>query len=205
MPFVPVPNTVMVEAVYEWAGQTVENTMYFEATVGAPTEGSISDLLDNVRTVIETELLPLLSTGIQLVRMVGTLLTAIDALSVTLSVNPPAAGGVPDEAMPNNVSYVVSFLTSQRGRSFRGRNYVPGLPQTAVTGNDITPGARTALLSFYETLAAAVVADEWLMVVVSRFSLGQARTTGVTSPIIAFTTYDTVVDSQRRRLPGRGN
>lgn len=204
MPFVPVANTVMVEAVYEWDGQVVENTMYFERTVGGVAEGDITGLLELIRTTIEEELMPLLTTGIQLVRLVGTLLEAIDAISVTLSVNPPFAGGVPDEAMPNNVSYVVSFITAQRGRSFRGRNYVPGLPQTAVAGNHIVPGTRTALLAFYETLAAAAVIDEWLMVVVSRFANGAERVAGVTTPINAFTTFDTVVDSQRRRLPGRG-
>jgi len=205
MAFVPVPNTVMVESIYEWNGQVVENTAYFEFTPGAPTAGDVLDLLNEIRTVIQEELMPLLNETIALVRLVGTLLTAIDSLSTTLNVSPPFAGSSAGESLPNNVTYCISFITNARGRSFRGRNYVPGLGNGQVDGNNIVSTTRTALLAYYSTLKAAVSELSWEMVVVSRFEDGVARTTGVTTPITTFTTFDTVVDSQRRRLPGRGS
>jgi hypothetical protein len=204
MAFVPVPDTVMVEAIYEWDGQIVENTMYFERLAGATAEADITGLLNIVLDTITTELLPLLASAIKIVRLVGTLLDAVDAIAVTLTVSPPIVGGDAAESMPNNVTYCVSFITAQRGRSFRGRNYVPGLTIASVNGNTISSTFRTGLLAFYSELKAAAIADEWEMVVVSRFSNGEERGTGVTTPINAFTTFDATVDSQRRRLPGRG-
>lgn len=203
MPFVPVPNTVQVEAIYEWNGQTVENVFYIESTA-AWGESGISDILELVRDIIVSDLLPTLSTAIQLVRLVGTLLDAVDSLSVVLNVSPPQAGGVSAESLPNNVTYTITFLTSQRGRSFRGRNYVPGLTIDSVTANTIGATVRTALLDFYVALRAAISESNYTMVVVSRISNGAPRTTGVTTPITGFTTFDTTLDSQRRRLPGRG-
>lgn len=205
MAFVPVPNTVMVEAVFELGGQVIENTYYFEAGPAmTPNETTITELLTQIRTTIQTDLLPTLTTAIALVRLVGTLLTAVESLSVTLNVSPPATGGVGTDPLPSNVAYCVTFLTSARGRSFRGRNYVAGFGDGQFTGNIITSGVRTALLAFYTELLAATEALGWSMVVVSRFTAGAPRVTGVTTPITGFTTFDTVADSQRRRLPGRG-
>lgn len=204
MPFVPVPNTVQVEVIYEWNGQVVENTFYIESTAAWAANG-ISDLLELIRGIIATDLMPTLSSAIQLVRLVGTLLDAVDAVSVVLNVSPPISGSVAAESLPNNVTYTITFLTNQRGRSFRGRNYVPGLTIDSVSSNTIAAGVRTALLDFYTTLRAAILESNYTMVVVSRFSNGAARTTGVTTPITGFTTYDATLDSQRRRLPGRGS
>lgn len=204
MAFIPVPNTVQVEAVYEWNGQLVENTFYVESTAAWSASG-IGDVLVLIRDIIEDDLLPLLSSSLQLVRLVGTLLDAVDAVSVTLNVSPPLAGGVAAESLPNNVAYTVTFLTSQRGRSFRGRNYVPGLTIDSVTANTISATVRVGLLAFYNALRDAIVGSGYQMVVVSRRTNNAPRTTGVTTPIIDFTTYDTNLDSQRRRLPGRGS
>lgn len=204
MAFIPVPNTVMVEAVFEQAGQIVENTMYFENVDSSTDAGGITALLTEIRNTIQTELLPLLSSTIQLVRLVGTLLDAVDAISITLNVSPPTAGGVGGGAAPNNVSYTISFLTASRGRSFRGRNYIAGIPDDARAGNVIDADFRTGLLAYYTELRATTSEEGWQMVVVSRYHNHLPRVTGVTTPITSFTTYDTVVDSQRRRLPGRG-
>lgn len=204
MAFVPVPNTIMLESIYEWNGQTVENTSYFEFAEGAPTLVQVSDFLDQVSTLIQEELLPLLNETIALVRLVGTLLTAIDSFSYTLNISPPVAGSSAGESMPNNVTYCISFLTAARGRSFRGRNYVPGLGNGQVDGNNIVSTTRTGLLAFYTALSALAIDNSFEMVVVSRMADGVARTTGVTTGITGFTTFDTTVDSQRRRLPGRG-
>jgi hypothetical protein len=210
MPFVPVPNTIEVQSVFELDGQIVENTSYWEKTGGwgAP---EISTFLDDVRSVIVEDLLPVLSSTIKLVRMIGTLLDAVDAISLTLSVSPPAAGGDSTDPLPNNASYTVSFLTANRGRSFRGRNYIAGLTNgVQLDGNHVTDTFRSALLVYYSDLRAVGADNGITMVVVSRFSGVDGdgkpipRTTGVTTPITSFATFDTVIDSQRRRLPGRG-
>lgn len=210
MPFVPVPNTLMVEVVFEKSGEVVENTMYYERPDGWTLEVA-EGFLGALRTIIQEELMPLLSTTIQLVRLVGTLLDAVDSFSVTQTVSPPFGGSDGGFALPNNVAYTVTFLTAQRGRSFRGRNYVTGMTDGDLSGpNNVDSDFRTGVLAYYDTLRAVGIPSNTIMVVVSRFSgvdsAGKPipRAVGVTTPITGFTTFDTVLDSQRRRLPGRG-
>lgn len=210
MPFVPVDKTLLVEVVYEQDGQTVENTMYFESASEWTLE-DVSDALGALNTFIQTELLPLLSNTLKLVRLVGTVLDAVDALSFTLNISPPVNGSATGTALPNATSYTVSFLTAARGRSNRGRNYVPGIPVAAtIDNNHVSTDFRTGLADAYTTIQAGMASSGWTMVVVSRFSgvdgAGHPipRAAGVTTPITTFTTFDDVLDSQRRRGPGRG-
>jgi hypothetical protein len=210
MPFVPVPNTIEVQTIFELDGQIVENTSYFEKTTGWDF-ASVSAWLTSMRSLVETELLPTLSSGLKLVRLIGTLLDAVDALSLVQNVSPPVSGSDTGEGLPNNSAFTITFLTAGRGRSMRGRNYVCGLTTThQLDPNHVTDTFRSAILNYYDQLRAAGSDDGILMVVVSRFSGKDSegrpipRVTGVTTTITGFTTYDNVLDSQRRRLPGRG-
>lgn len=210
MPFVPVSDTLAIELVYEYAGQTVENTSYVHSTPGWTIE-SISTFLDELRVLVQEELMPLLSTTIALVRLVGTLLDAVDAASVTLTVSPPFPGSTGGANLPNNSAYVVTFLTAGRGRSKRGRNYIAGLTvNDEADPNRVNTTFRTGLLAFYDAYLALCATNSVELVVVSRFSGVDGdgrpipRAAGVVTDVIGFTTFDTVLDSQRRRLPGRG-
>jgi len=203
MAFVPVPDVIEAEVVWEWDGQVVENTLYFLNDSGW-SAGSILEHLEDLRDVIVSQLIPLLPSSIQLVRLVGTLLDAVDAVSVTLSVSPAVVGGVALESVPSNVSYAIQFKTDLRGRSFRGRNYIPGIPNDKINTNTITSGDRTSFTAAYEAISAVGVDLGRRHVVVSRFSAGAPRTIGLATPVTAIATADATVDSQRRRLPGRG-
>jgi hypothetical protein len=211
MPFVPVPNTLAVDVLFLLDGQRMENTLYFEKPDGW-TGAQIADWLDQLRTLISADLMPLLATAIQFLELVGRLLDTASSIGLSLPITPDVTGGVAVEPMPNNVAYTISFKTGLSGRSFRGRNYIGGLPNTAVTGNDIEAGTRTGLLDYYTALQAMADSNGTPWVVVSRFSgvdpiTGDPipRVTGVTTPILTVSTFDLTVDSQRRRLPGRGS
>lgn len=209
MPFVPVPNTLQIDVIYLLDNQRVENTLYFEKnSTWIPDE--IVDFTNSLRAYIEEELMPLLSSAIGLVEIVARLLDTASSIGFNLPVNPPVTGGVPTESLPNNVTYTISFKTGLTGRSFRGRNYVPGLDINAVTGNQIDATKRTALLDYYTGIRALALESSVTWVVVSRYSGVDGdgkpipRATGVTTPITSVSTFDNTVDSQRRRLPGRG-
>jgi hypothetical protein len=210
MPFVPVANTLQVDVLYLWDSQRVENTLYFEQPGGWDGE-SITAWLEALRTLISEELMPLLSVSIQFIELVGRLLDTASSIGVVLSVTPPTSGGNAGEAAPNNVTYTISFRTGLTGRSFRGRNYVPGIPNDQILANTIDPDFRTGVLSFYDQLLALADLREVDWVVVSRYSGVDGsgdpipRVAGVTTPIISVGTADFTVDSQRRRLPGRGS
>jgi hypothetical protein len=211
MPFVPVPNTIEVDINYLQDSQVLQNTLYFENPIGWDA-GEIGGFLTALRTLIVSDLMPLLSASIQVFELVGKLLDAASSVGFTLAVSPPVSGGDINEAMPNHVSYAISFKTGLSGRSFRGRNYVPGLTTASVEGNVISSATRTGLLDFYTTVLDMATTASVIMVVVSRYSgidpvtkKPIPRVTGITTPILSFSTADLVIDSQRRRLPGRGS
>lgn len=210
MPFIPVPDTLQVETVFELYGQVVENTAYFKNDAGW-TESSISDFLDAMRSLVETDLMPSLSTAIKFVRLIGTLLDAVDSLGIVLSVTPPVTGSNVGAGLPNNSAYVITFNTATRGRSGRGRNYIAGLTTADESdANTVNDMFRTGIIAYYTALKALGSENGATMVVASRYSGVDAdgkpipRATGVTYPITGFSTFDRTLDSQRRRLPGRG-
>ena len=118
----------------------------------------------------------------------------------------PVVGTSVSPSLPNNVALVITKRTALRGRSFRGRIFHPGLTEAAVLGNQVPPASVTDLVGIWSTLLTIdlpIALEDAVMAVVSRFSEGQPRVTGVTT-FVTNLTSDGTVDSQRRRLPGRG-
>jgi len=210
MPFVPVPNVLEVDPLYLQDGQRVENTLYFEKSSGwSPSD--ITDWLSQVNDLITDQLMPFLANSIQFIELIARLLDTASSIGATVPITPVVTGGVGGGSAPNSVSYAISFKTGLTGRSFRGRNYVPGLPSALISGNTVDAGWRGNIIGFYLALQEAAATNGTPWVVVSRFSgvdpvTGDPipRATGVTTPIITVSTFDMTVDNQRRRLPGRG-
>jgi len=158
-----------------------------------------------VNAAIQDSLLPLLHSGIQLIRVVGTLLDVLDGLQFISTTGLPAAGTNGGSAMPNNVAACISLKSTSRGRSARGRSYICGIPNEAlIAPSEINTTYQAALEAAWSDALSAGADDGWTPVVASRFTGGVARTTGVTFPIVTIAMFDNVLDSQRRRLPGRG-
>jgi len=209
MPFVPVPDVIEVDVNYTLDGQIVQNTMYFHSSTGWDAS-SISTWLSDMKDLIASDLMPFLSSALELFELVGKLLDAASSISATFGAFTPVSGSDINSMLPNNSTYTISFRTGLSGRSFRGRNYIPGLTSGSVSGNVIDSTTRTGILDFYTTLRALAISSGYEMVVVSRFSGVDVngdpipRVTGLATEILSFGTADFTVDSQRRRLPGRG-
>lgn len=210
MPFVPVANTVEVEIRMELDNQQVENTLYFSS--GSPPEpGSMTTLGNDVLDWWVDNIKPLCTNALTLREIVVTDLTTNIGPQVTVPAVPFTTGSLIGDYLPANVSLAISFRTNNRGRSFRGRNYVVGLNESQVTGNEVQPVPVGAYQDAYGLLLNAPFQPTWQWSVVSRYSgvnpttgAPIPRTEGVSTPITAVTVVDPVVDSQRRRLPGRG-
>jgi hypothetical protein len=210
MPFVPVPDTLEAEVRCSLDSQGVENTLYFTALAPwTPTSGKA--LGDALRDWWISNLSPNLSNRISLVEVYVTDLSSATGFTATSLPTGTPVGGVNEEPVPNNVSPCISFRTDSRGRSYRGRNYVPGLPNAAVNTNTLEVTVAGELAAAYEELftIASDFSGSW--VVVSRYSgvdpvtkRSIPREIGVVTPITAVLFTDLIVDSQRRRLPKRG-
>lgn len=204
MAFIPVQNTCEAQVRMSLDSQFVENTLYFYKATGI--DATLMTTLGNQLLLWwTTEYAVPLATSLSLREIYLTDLSSQNGPTVTIPAPAPApTGGVGADALPNNVAACISFRTAHRGRSYRGRNYVPALPDTMVTLNEMAPSLQADLVDAYNGLFARATTAAVTWVVVSRFENGAPRTNGNAEPVTSVVLVDPIVDSQRRRLPGRG-
>lgn len=210
MPFVPVANTALVEVRMSLALQKVENTLWVE-NVSAWDGGSLEELCTEVVTWWSASYAPITTDQVTLREVVATDMTSLTAATASIS-GDDAVGSQIGGTLPGNCSLAVSFRTALRGRSFRGRNYVVGIPLEEMSSIDTVQGSYKGLVKdAYDAFQTAITTADWTWVVASRFSgvdpdtgLPIPRVSGVTTPITSVVVVDGVIDSQRRRLTGRG-
>jgi hypothetical protein len=210
MPFVPVANTVLAELRMTADNQFVENTLYFEYLT-LPTLTEMQTLGQALIDWWDANIAPLVWIGVELREVVVTALNSGTGLQATVVPAVTQLGELNVSALPMNVSLTISFRTGLRGRSFRGRNYIVGLVEGQTTSaNEVVSATSAAFVDAYNLLLdfGQDIGASW--VVVSRFSGVDSngdpipRAAGVTTPITSVLVVDNIVDSQRRRLPGRG-
>lgn len=203
-PFVPVPNTVQVELVQNNDFQIVENVIHYKGS--APYSlADMTNLAAQLITYWNTYLKPLTSINSNLVNII---LTGMDTESSPRTIVTPAGppqGSATGIGAPNNVTIAFKKDTGLRGRSNRGRLYACALPISAVTGDQMTATARSAWLSALNQVTfLGPTTNGSIMSVVSKRHNNAWRTTGVATPVLSFAAVDGNLDSQRRRLTGRG-
>lgn len=203
--FIPVPDVVSVGVVYNLRGEFCQNTAYFSG-VSLDT-ASLSALAASFDSHWNTGVLDLLSEDLSVSEYVVADQSDISGPVFTRVPPTLEVGGVASPALSNNVAFCVSLRTANRGRSFRGRLYLPGISSASMDDpNHLVPAIATNIANAVFTALDQVTVDTGAIpVVVSRFTAGAPRTTGIATPIVTVIAVDNVVDSQRRRLPGRGS
>lgn len=204
MAFIPAVNTALCEMVCLWSDQIVENTVYFEKAAA----WSEDDLLAVARDMLDwwsAAVAPYTNVNVTLQEIKLTDLTSDTAPSVTALPTTPIPGEVTGDPLPNNCTLSIAFKTAGRGRSSRGRNYVLGLSEANVNGNVVDATTVTMIRNAYVAMeSAASVTVPVAHVVVSRFHNHAPRTTALIQHVTSYAIVDPFIDSQRRRLPGRG-
>lgn len=203
MPFVPAPNVAMVEMRYTYQGQQVENTLYFEAQ-GTISVAIMNTLGANLAALYSSLVQANMPTSLSLREIYITDLTTETSPTVTFTGTLPLVGNDGQPAMPSSVTLTMSFRTNGRGRSSRGRNYLLGITENEVDNNFVSSTFYGPWESFYQGLLDLAEDETWTWVVLSRIQDGLPRAVGLAQPVTSFLVVDTVVDNQRRRLPGRG-
>lgn len=204
MPFVPVDDTLQVEFLVTCNGQKVENVVHYEADAawtiidmqafGTPL---VTWWVNNIRPLCHT------GTSLRAIRMTD-LRTAI-APVIEFNTGLPSVGSGVGASLPNSISTVITKRTVLRGRSYRGRIYTYGMQETQMDQDAINSAVTASYIAAWTAaLTFTVGAIIWNMVVVSRFQNGAWLANGETTAVLNFTS-DGIVDSQRRRLSGRGN
>lgn len=204
MPFVPVPEAVQVEMIYSLNGQTVENVLHFR-TADSINTASMTALATNLGLWWSSDLRPFFATTVSLLRIRVTDITNVTGPVVEYGGGLPLVGTGIGTQMPNNVALVITKRTDQRGRSYRGRIYHFGWTEEQNTINVVSPTIVNAVLAAYNELKAFPSGTHtWNLSVVSRYQNGNWLVEGIATPVTQLTT-DGSIDSQRRRLPGRGS
>lgn len=204
MPFIPAIFTAEVEFRYLQSGQNTENRMFFEF-VSDPSVTDMANLASQLYDWWDDHLKPLQNTLTQLREIYITNLTTGFSPTYTFVPSVSSFGTLAGSVLPNNSTITISFRTEGRGRSSRGRNYAVGLVEPI-----LGVGGQTVLQSFADDLVAAYnvlltpPATDWTWSIVSFYVNGLARAEGLVIPVQAATVVNLDLDSQRRRLPGRG-
>lgn len=203
MAFVPFNNTIKIEPIFVWDGQRVQNVHYYLVDE-FPDLTTAQDLAEAYIAWWDAGMKARTPTNLQLVMVVATIMEEENSPGLEVTTGLPLTGNNASPSLPNNVSVAVKWNTAFRGRSYRGRTYHIGLVEFVVTGNTIDTGYATDLQTLYtDLLVLDTDVGPARMGVASKISNGAFRTVGVITPVESVT-VDRTVDSQRRRLPGRG-
>lgn len=206
--FIPAENVASLELIYVLDGQRIENRLYILGSAEW-TESDIRELAETAETAWTDNLAPIISDQVQLVMCRAKNLSNEFGAVFEHEPTSVVTGDVTGGSMPNNVTLTTKFASGFSGRSRRGRVYTPGIPRVSVGTsaiNEVTPVVAgqfsSAWGTFFENIVT-LVDNATNHVVVSYCAEGEWRTSGLVTPITAYSTNATL-DSQRRRLPERG-
>jgi len=202
MAFIPWPNGVQLCFHFTTAGQNWEFCLALKKDSGAPTTSDLGTLANDAKSWWTSNLKHHLQEATLLNETQATDMTSEGAPDAVVT-SGEAATDVGNPA-PLNAAMVLSNRTAKRGRSYRGRTYVGGLIANSMASPvDYGASAISQLLTDFAALEAQLNTDGFTWVVPSKQHDGVVTNPAHLEPVIAHT-MDAHIDSQRRRLFGRG-
>lgn len=202
MAFIPAVNAIRACLQFVWEGQTVEICIGILKNA-AVTAGDLAAVAAGLETWRIAELRPLYATSVVAQAWQVTSLATITSPSITVPVTVSAAGLESPPTVPNNSTLTCTFYTDLRGRSYRGRNYFPGMCMNQlVSSTEADPAFAVALADAYSEINTNLPVG-FVHCVLSYQNGGVARSSAARTPVTSYAS-EVRLDSQRRRLEGRG-
>lgn len=203
MAFIPVPNGMSLCFHFTSASQNWQFCLTLRKSAGAPEDTDLQQAAGDAYSWWTSVLKPLLSTSTSLADITVADLTSQGAPQYVQTVGEAATGT--GSAVPLNACVVISGRTAKRGRSFRGRNYLSGLRDAilGVSMNAISTAFASTLAGAWGTLRTTLDGHGYDHVIASKQQEGAPVSPAETNEVTAYV-VDTLIDSQRRRLTGRG-
>jgi hypothetical protein len=206
MTFVPVANTCQVELRYSLFGEAIENVLYFTRFLGV-NQAQNQNIAEWVADWWEDQLRTIQRDDLTLREVYSRCLTSEDSHQYTDTRYTGYAGEYTSgNPLPGSVSFAVSFRTGFAGRSNRGRNFACALSTVQTDANQVTSTYRDAIVGIYEQFLqpSPWISSSWAWVVVSRWNNHEQREFGIATPVVTVLAVNDDLDSQRKRLAGRG-
>lgn len=187
-------------------GQLISNVTYWERAgdIILWDEDALNALCEQYADWLNLSLMPLLSNSYSVNQLQATVMKADGAAQATFTPSTPITGDNVSPALPNSVAACATISTGLAGRSYRGRIYVAGLCEDMVGLSRLNTEAVSDLNASLGDLITAEGFSPFTLGVYSKVSGGVKRAAGVFTPATQVALRDNVIDSQRRRLPGRG-
>lgn len=166
----------------------------------APTPTQLNAVATAADNWMQLQMMNELSVDLLYTQLQATDISVSTGLQVTIDHGAGIAGGVSQPALPSQVAAVVTLYTALRGRSYRGRTFLPGIPVNyqASNANTITTAGVSNMLTAYNGLTTYLGGASCHQTVLSRVSGGVRRTTALNQAVTS-RTMDTTFDTQRRR------
>lgn len=207
MPVYPVPNNPLVvraAMIYQRDVRTLVNVLHF-AKAATWTLAEMTTLANALKTWWDTYYKLAIPPQISLTQVQVRLYDPSNPLAQDLAVSPAIIGtrGTVSEAA--NATSTISLRTGRAGRAYRGRIYIPGLSEADVQQNDQLASALTSILATaaFQLLTAGVPSLSAFPVIFHRPLPVGKPLDNLFQAVTGFV-IENIVDSQRKRLPGRG-
>lgn len=204
LPYVPVPGVLQANVRFLLEGQQIESCLNFRYE-GMPFETAAEEVWALLDLSWWQGMRPNLSGD--LVNVETYIVDQSDQSGpvATFPAFETPAGGATGAPVPNNACLCITHRTANRGRSYRGRTFVPALAKSIVNGSFVQADTVAALVANFNSMRTTAAAADLPFVIVSRRHNGVPRVTGIDTVVTLCVARDNVLDSQRRRTPGRGS
>jgi hypothetical protein len=193
------PGTVEVVLRFRLFGIPIVIVINVRMTSGfAPNPTELSLINTQMTLWCGLDLMPVLSSDLEFVGTQSTDISVSTGGQVTVTNS--VFGGVSSESLPSQLAVVVSLRTALRGRSYRGRSFIPGIPISyqASTGGIVTTTAQSTILTAYNGIDGRLTTAHAQQVVLSRRQLGHPVLLAIPTTVISRLVDDTF-DTIRRR------
>lgn len=200
MAFIPAADTAEVVMTYTLPDGNQAKNVYNvrEANITTWTPAALNALCDEFEDWETNTTKTMRSSSVLCTRIAARDLSSENGAIVERVV--AIAGTAASPVLPANVTFAIKASTGIAGRSFRGRTFWIGIPESAVTGDLLDAAWAGFFIAGMEALQAALLANGWVHVVVSRYSNKAPRVAAVVTDIIGYSATDNIIDTQRRRL-----
>jgi len=200
---IELPDCARMVMAYSCFGQVIENVFYFHRDGGYT--GTLLDYLNAAATTAWTaEIRPHLPAAITLETITST---GTECVAPAQDIDTVGAAGSNVGAVfeTTGQTFAIKFGTGLAGRSYRGRMYWPVLMASEVNDGNLSSVFASQIRTGVEDFFAAILADTGDQHVIASYQNDcEWRDTGVFTDVSSYSYTDLHLDSQRRRLPGRG-
>lgn len=203
MAFIPAPNAIRLCLQAVWTGQIVEICIGILKN-SAVTGADLATVTTDMEAWRVSDFRNIVSTDVTFTQWYALSLTTATSPSLITPITANVQGLDVPGTVPNNTSVVTTFQTALRGRSYRGRSYLFGMSAANLfSATEVDPAFAAFINSTMANIATAL-SSGFQHVVLSYQNNGAIRSTAARTPVTAYRTENRL-DSQRRRLEGRGS